>query len=164
MGKYFWSPLCLVNISQGFFANPLGASIGVSFLERYFQVLGCVCVFGGLTVQFKLFFQKNNKMPSLVWICVLGVSIFLILTDQKYICIWVQTLLKSHPVIHPLLQYPLGPISILFASGVLVQLDRFPFPLLVHLVYGVYYIAQGCMLKLLLPIYLCYQNNLLLKL
>ena len=110
-----------VQCKQGFCAP--GVSISVAFLEKNIKVFSCT---GGLSIHFKPLFQNNNKVVSALWVSFFSISIFLVLNDHKYICIFVQNLIQSQPSIQQQAQHPLGQISIVFGSSVLIQSARFP--------------------------------------
>lgn len=118
---------------QNFFATPTGVSVQVSFLEKTVKVVCATLFFGGILNQFFIFFKKdNNKFLSLILISGFGFSIFIILNDHRFVILFVQNMVCRFPWIQNLAEQPLGQVSLLFGSGVLIQSARLRFPLLVN--------------------------------
>ena len=121
------------NTIQNFFATPTGVSVQVSFLEKTVKVVCATLFFGGILNQFFIFFKKdNNKFLSLILISGFGFSIFIILNDHRFVILFVQNMVCQFPWIQNLAEHPLGQVSLLFGSGVLIQSARLRFPLLVN--------------------------------
>ena len=119
---------------QNFFSTPKGVTFAHGFLERGIKVVSVSLLFGGFYTQFLLFFEKDGasaltgrqKVRSLVFCVICGVSMFFILNDHRFIVIFVQNFFKTYPAVEQRLQQPLSQTCLLFASGFLIQSVGFP--------------------------------------
>ena len=84
-------------------------------------------LFGGFYVQFLLIFQKDNqKLRSLFFWSLFGISVLIILNDHKFIGLFVQGLIQTFPSVPPLAQRPFGQACLLFGSGIFILSAGFP--------------------------------------
>ena len=112
----------IVYTMQGFFATPRGVSVAASFLEKNVKVLSCTLLFGGICSNFLLFFQEDDqRVQSLIYCSLFGISVYIILNDHKFVGIFVQNLIQTFPSIQPFAQSPSGQACLLFGSSLFVQ-------------------------------------------
>ena len=124
---------------QGFFSTPKGVSVASGFLERTIKVVGGSLLFGNCYTQFLLIFEKNNgRRRALFFCCVCGFCIFLVFSDHRFVCVFVQGLVQKFPPIQQVLERPYGQMCLLFASGVLIQ-SAFPPVVVFFFAWAVYY-------------------------
>ena len=109
---------------QRFFATPKGVSFVSGFLERTFKVVGGSFLFGGFYLQFLVIFEEGDRARRLKALGIssfLGVALFLVFNDHRFICFFVQNVLQKFPSLNIQLQQPLNQTCLLFASGILLK-------------------------------------------
>ena len=112
----------IVYTMQGFFATPRGVSVAASFLEKNVKVVSCTLFLGGFYNRIVLLFKEDEeRLWSLIYCGIYGISIFVILKDNKFIGILVHNIIQTFPSIQPFAHSPSGKACLLFGSGLLVQ-------------------------------------------
>ena len=112
----------MVYMVQGFFATPRGVSVAAGFLEKNIKVVSCTLFLGGFYNRIVLLFKEDKeRLWSLIYCGIYGISIFVILKDNKFIGILVHNIIQTFPSIQPFAQSPSGQACCLFGSGLLVQ-------------------------------------------
>ena len=82
--------------------------------------------------------KNNGRRRALFFCCVCGVCIFLVFSDHRFVCVFVQGLVQKFPPIQQVLERPYGQMCLLFASGVLIQ-SAFPPVVVFFFAWAVYY-------------------------
>lgn len=119
----------MVQTAQSFFAMPAGCSFTVHFVEKNLKILTASFLFGGITLHFKGLFVEEKQFFACVWVSCFTISILVVLNDHSYLIFFIQKIFLKFPKIQGLIEEPLGFVSIVFGSGVLLQyFNRPDFP------------------------------------